>query len=77
MKNAKRTSILILLTTLSLLAACNSDTDDQEVSTSLDQSLGQWTSHGADHFSSKYAALDQINADNFTDLVIGRLSCPR
>jgi quinoprotein glucose dehydrogenase len=70
MKNTKRISILILLTTLSLLAACNSDTDDQEVSTSLDQSLGQWTSHGADHFSSKYAALDQINADNFTDLVI-------
>ena len=66
MKNAKRTSTLILVTTLSLLAACNSDTDDQEVSASP----GQWTSHGADHSSSKYAALDQINAANFTDLEI-------
>ncbi len=49
---------------LALLAACAPDTDRESPATSL----GEWRHHGADHASTKYAALSQIDTGNFDQL---------
>ena len=40
------------------------------VSTTVDAQTTEWRSYGADVEGSKYSPLEQINAENFTDLEI-------
>jgi quinoprotein glucose dehydrogenase len=56
-----------LLTVLCLLglARCS-----QEPATTDGADAGQWQHAGGSHFSEKYAGLDQIDADNFSDLEV-------
>lgn len=58
----KSTVTLLIL----VLAACAPEPETNEPIVPV----GQWHHHGADHFSSKYAALDQINAENFAQLQV-------
>ena len=51
---------------LLVLSCCTEETNDLSQS----NTPGEWLHHGADHFSSKYAALDQINRDNFEQLEV-------
>ena len=51
---------------LVVLTCCTEESNEQSQS----DTDGEWHHHGADHSSSKYAALDQINADNFEQLEI-------
>ncbi len=57
---------LICAISLSILvSACG--TDEQEIATTP---IGQWQHAGGNHFSQKYAPLDQITAENFDTLEI-------
>ncbi len=59
-------SLLVILAA-SLLLACS---PQASLDSGADPLAGQWLHHGADHFSSKYAALDQIDASNFAQLEV-------
>ena len=58
--------ILLFSGLLLVLSCCTEETNDLSQS----NTSGEWLHHGADHFSSKYAALDQINPQNFEQLEV-------
>ena len=62
----KLKSMLLFSGLLLVLSCCTEETNDLSQS----NTSGEWLHHGADHFSSKYAALDQINPENFEQLEV-------
>lgn len=62
----KKIKLLSVALCSSILANCGNQTEDstEELVNS------EWHHHGGDHFSSKYAPLDQINGDNFDQLEV-------
>ena len=61
---------ILLSLLLSLLLTCSPDPDTGSPSDTGGMPAGQWRHHGGDHFSSKYAALEQIDAGNFEQLEV-------
>ena len=65
-------TIIGAVTLLFALANCSTEsTDDQQAAGSQEiDTVGEWRHHGADHASTKYAALSQIDGSNFDQLEI-------
>ena len=59
----KKFTLLILFSIFTLSCAPETMESKSEV-------IGEWHHAGGSHFSEKYAALDQINAENFSDLEV-------
>lgn len=63
-KRTTKTSVLVCVLPL-LVLSCTAEIEETPT-----EVVGEWHHHGGDHASSKYSALDQIDADNFADLEI-------
>ena len=65
MKRSKSLIVYPFLATL--LIGCS---DQTSLGSNTYENVAEWPHHGGDHFSSKYAPFDEINADNFEQLQV-------